>query len=254
MSTQIFLALLLVAAIQCSAGDDLPKFEIATLKLAPPPGESYQINLGTVRSGRLNLTNVTLGDCIKFAYGLVSDDQISGPEWIKSKTVLFDIVAEVPPDTPREKLLLMTEALLSDRLKLVLHREKRELRYLALVVGKNGPKMQRSIDESPQSRDNSAGHGRVTGNQVPMPLLASFLSRSEHEIVVDATGLTGSFQVKLQWKPGTAGSPTAVADDDPDGASLYTAINEQLGLQLRSRKGPLDILVVDQAEKTPAAN
>ena len=248
------MVLILAVTVHCRAADGLPQFEIATLKLAPPPGESYQINLGTVRSGRLNLTNVTLGDCIRFAYGLVSDDQISGPDWIKSKTVLFNIVAEVPPDTSREKLLLMTQALLSDRLKLVLRRERRELRYLALVVGKNGPKMQRSIDESPQSRDNSAGHGRVTGNQVSMPLLASFLARSEQEIVVDATGLTGSFQVNLQWKPGTAGSPTAESDEGGDGSSLYTAIKEQLGLQLRSRKGPLDILVVDYAEQTPVAN
>ena len=135
--------------------EDPAQFEIATLKLASSPGESYQINLGTVSGGHLRLTNTTLSDCIRYAYGLVSEDQISGPDWIRDKTILFNIVAEVAPNTPRDRVQLMTRALLADRLKLLVHQQKKELHYLALVIGKNEPKMRPAADESPQSRDNS---------------------------------------------------------------------------------------------------
>src|SRR5712675_1181 len=89
---------------------DGPRFEVATFKQSPPiQGDSYPITLGAVNGSRLTFTNVTLSDCIKFAYGLVSDDQISGPDWIWSKANLYDIVAVVPPAAPREQLLRMTQ-------------------------------------------------------------------------------------------------------------------------------------------------
>lgn len=120
-----------------------PAFEVATVKSSPPPeGDSININLGTVRNGQLTLTNATLSDCIRFAYGLVSDAQIAGPDWVKSKAVRFDIVAKVPPDTPRDQFPLMLRPLLAERLKLAFHYEPREMSFLALVVGKNGPKLQ----------------------------------------------------------------------------------------------------------------
>ncbi len=118
-----------------------PEFEVATVKSSPPPsGDTININLGTVRNGKVTMTNVSLSDCIKFAYGIVSDDQLSGPDWIKSKEVRFDIVAQAPADTPRDQLLLMLQPLLADRLKLALHHQQKELAYLGLVVGKNGLK------------------------------------------------------------------------------------------------------------------
>lgn len=147
----------------------------------------------------------------------------------------------------------MMQALLADRLKLVLHKDTKELRYLALTVGKNGQKLSPAADMSPQSRDNSAGRGRVTGNQMSMPLLASLLSRAEHELIIDNTGLTGEFKVRLKWTPDT-GTLSDSGNESPESPSLYTALPEQLGLQLKSSKGPVDILVVDRADKMPAAN
>lgn len=237
MTSQVMIVLLALLA-------QAPRFEIATLKRSPPPStDAYPITLGVVRDGKLNLTNVTLSDCIRFAWDSVSDDQISGPDWIRSQAVLFDIVAQVPPNASREQLLLMTQSLLADRLRLVVHKEQKELRYLALLPGKDGPKM-KQVAPDPQTRNNSGGRGRVTGNQVPMQLLAALLSRLERAIVVDDTGLPGSYQVNLNW----------TTDDTAAGASLFTAIQEQLGLRLEARKGPLDILVVDHADKTPAEN
>src|SRR3954469_18027707 len=111
------IAVLLALACLVRAADDSPRFEVATLKQAPPPtGDSYPITLGVVNGTRLNLTNVTLSDCLKFAYGLDSDDQLAGPDWMWSKANLYDIVAVVPPNAPREVVVKMTQALLTERL------------------------------------------------------------------------------------------------------------------------------------------
>jgi len=230
---------------------DLPQFEVATLKQAPPPsGDSYNITLGAIKRDRLYLTNVTLNDCVKFAYDLVSDDQISGPDWIRSKALLYDIVAVVPPNTPHGKVALMMQALLADRTKLVVHHEEREMKYLALVPGKGAPKMPAA--DTSQERNNSAGSGHVTGNRMPMGSLAMLISRMERQIVVDRTGLSGEYQIKLLWAPGSAGAD--VAPQDSTAPSIFAAVQEQLGLKLEARKGPLDVVVVDSAEKVPAEN
>ena len=226
-----------------------PQFDVATVKQSPPlTGDLYSINLGTVLNGKVTLANTTLSDCIRFAYGLVSDDQLSGPDWIKSKEVRFDIVAQAPPDTPREQLLLMLQALLAERLKVALHHEQRELPFLALVVGKNGSKLRAAkldagIAAGPQIL------GRIVSDRMSMSLLASLLSRFERQIVIDKTGLSGLFDVNLQWTSDRIG---ASATDGK--ASIYTAVQEQLGLRLEARKGPLDVLVVDFAQRVPSDN
>src|SRR5215467_5708325 len=102
------------------AAEQQPQFEVATVKLSPPvpAGTPLPVNLGSLRNGTAMLTNTTLSECIQFAYGLVSDTQIAGPDWIKSRDVRFDIVAKTGTDVPRERALLMMQSLLSERLKL----------------------------------------------------------------------------------------------------------------------------------------
>lgn len=226
-----------------------PQFDVATVKQSPPPtGDLYGINLGTVLNGRVTLSNTTLSDCLRFAYGLVSNAQLSGPDWIKSKEVRFDIVAQAPPDTSREQLLLMLQALLVERLKVALHHEQRDLPFLALVVGKNGSKLRAGkldagIAAGPQIL------GRIVSDRMSMSLLVSLLSRFERQIVIDQTGFSGLFGVNLQWTSDRIG---ATATDGK--ASIYTAVQEQLGLRLEARKGPLDVLVVDFAQRIPSDN
>ena len=158
-----------------------PQFEVATVKQSPPlTGDLYAINLGTVQNGKVTLTNTTLSDCIRFAYGLVSDDQISGPDWIKFKEVRFDIVAQAPPDTPREQLLLMVQALLAERLGLSLHHEQREHSFLALVVGKNGSKLS-AAKPGAAATPGPMILGRIVSDQMSMSRLASLLSRFERQ-------------------------------------------------------------------------
>ncbi len=245
---------LAVVGIAILSGIPLPiraqsTFDVATIKQSLlPDGDLFSINLGTIRNGKVALTNTTLSDCIRFAYGLVSEDQISGPDWIKFKEVRFDIVALAPPDTPREQLLRMLQALLADRLKLALHHEQRERSFLALVVGKGGSKLR------PASRDLGVAPGpmilgRIVSTQMSMFSLAALLSRFERQTVIDMTGLPGLFDVDLQWTSERGGTPTT--GDKP---SVYTAVQEQLGLKLEARKGPLDVLVVDSAQKVPDDN
>ena len=249
MKYAITAALLLAAGLRAGAAEPL-RFEAATLKQAPPPSGNYPIVLGLVQGSRFYMTNVTLSDCLKFAYGLVSDDQISGPDWLWSRADLYDIEAIIPPNPPHEKVMQMMQTLLTERMRVVIHHEDKAMKYLALVPGKGEVKMP-AADLS-EERNNSGGRGRITGNRATMALVAMLLSRMEHQIIIDQTGLTGEYRVALRWAPGSSGADTAPEDStDP---SLFVAVQEQLGLKLESRKGPLDVIVVDSAERIPSEN
>lgn len=246
------LALLLLPLLSAQVRE----FEVATLRMSPPPsGDSFNINLGQIRNGKLTISNANLSDCIKLAYNLVSDDQLTGPDWMRDKLVRFDVVAQAPPDTSREQVLLMLQSLLADRLKLKLHTEKKELSYLALQIGKNGSKLRPPpVGAVP---GNGINHSGNLDNIMTMEFLARLLSRFERDTVIDRTGLKGSFEVKLQWA--TAGNRTAVAGpnelpDSPSGPSLSTALQEQIGLRLVRQKGPLEVLVIDSVQRVPVDN
>jgi uncharacterized protein (TIGR03435 family) len=240
------------------------QFEVATMKLSPavPPGTPLPINLGAIRNGVATLTNTTLSECMQFAYGLVSSSQIVGPDWINDRDVRFDIVGKMPADTPRDQVLMMVQNLLSDRLQLKLHHEQRDLSFLALVVGKNGVKAARS-----QERDGAIVPAQVAGRilhpRMPMSTLATLLSRFERQLILDKTGLEGPFSVDLKWMPDflrerilQGGDPPVINGQTFDVTlpSIYTALPEQLGLRLESQKGPVDVLVIDHAEKVPVDN
>src|SRR6185437_9618840 len=81
-----------------------PSFDVASLKPAPPPSGRITVDLGNSSHGRLTLTNVTLSECLRFAFKIYTDDQIAGPDWIKDRHILFNIVAQAPPDAPRDEL------------------------------------------------------------------------------------------------------------------------------------------------------
>jgi uncharacterized protein (TIGR03435 family) len=239
-----FISMLLIAT-QAGAA---PEFEVATLKQSPPPaGDAIDINLGTVHNGRLTLANATLSECVRYAYNIVSDELVAGPDWIKSRAVRFDIVAQAPPGNNDDQFRQMLQTLLADRLKLTLHHEPKPLSYLALVRGTSGPRLL----PAKSSGSNTNRGGRILANRMSMPALAMLLSRFERQIVVDMTGLGGSYEFKLEWTPH---DPNGAAIDSVTGPSIFTAVQEQLGLKLESRKGPLDVLVIDHAEKVPEEN
>jgi uncharacterized protein (TIGR03435 family) len=241
-----------------------PQYEVATVKLSPPVplGTPLPINLGSVNNGTATLTNVTLSEWLQFAYGLVSEAQVAGPDWIKSRDVRFDIVAKTNPGVSRDDARLMMQSLLTERLKLSMHHEPREMPFLALVVAKNGPKLPPAKLGTPPAQIQPQIPGRLLHPQMPMAVLASLLSRFERQLVMDMTGLSGPFSIDLQWTPDTlrnrvapdGAAPLVNGQSVSDGPSLPTALQEQLGLRLESRKGPVDVLVVDHAEKVPTDN
>ena len=243
-----FTLLVCLAAI-CAAQQGKPEFDVASVKAVDVStlGDAVQMNLGSVQNGRVTFGNAMLKDCIRLAYGIPSDIQVIAPEWMKSMQYLYNIDARTDPKATPDEVQSMTRSLLEDRFKLKAHREQREMSYLALVVGKNGPKIA-AVSEVPVDfkRRNFAGNFDTI---LPMPTLAYLLSRFETERpILDMTGLTGSYRIQLKWAWAPRGAQT------PDGPSLFSALEEQLGLKLESRKGPIDVLVVDSAEKTPTEN
>lgn len=233
-----------------------PAFDVASVKPAAKiTTDTYNINLGKTNHGELTMNNVTLAECLKFAYGLTDNVQLDGPDWIKRKgEFLYDIIAKAPADTPHERLQLMLQTLLTERFQLVLHREQRQESYAALVQSKKGLKIEPADPNLPPSVRSTFHLGHIDSNGLYMTMLATVLSRFMRQPVLDMTGLTGRYVVKLDW------TPDPVEPVDPSkaapaaGPSIFSALQEQLGLKLESRKGPLEVIVVDHAERVPIAN
>jgi uncharacterized protein (TIGR03435 family) len=227
------------------------EFEVASVKPVDLSklGSAIAMNIGTVRHEEVTFGNATLNDCIRFAYGMGSDAQITGPDWIASRELLYDVVAKGPHGTSREELQAMMQTLLAERLKLTAHREQKPMSYYALVPGRTGPTIA-PVAEVPDGFRGTTYGGRIN-SILPMPALAYLLSRFETERpIIDQTGLRGLYQVRLEWTP----AQQLDRADAAAGTSLFTAINEQLGLKLEARKGPVEVLIVDRAEKVPTEN
>jgi uncharacterized protein (TIGR03435 family) len=250
-------AVLIAVLFGAGARGQRPEFDVASLKPVILDGaDTYTANLGTFRNGVLTQTNTTLAECIRFAYDISSDDLLSGPDWIKNKGVRFDILAKTAPDTPRSQALLMLRTLLEDRFKLELHREPRVLSYYALTAPNSTNKLQPAQDP-PITGGNSLYPGRIYHKSITMLLLATLIARFTRTPVLDQTAIPGTFEVKLDWARDNSlpsAVPNATVPEPADGPSLTEAVQKQLGLKLEKRKGTVDVLVVDHAEKTPLAN
>jgi uncharacterized protein (TIGR03435 family) len=182
---------------------------------------------------------------------LVSDDQVAGPEWTKSKAVRFDVLAKAPPSTPREQLLLMVRSLLQERFHLATHMERRAIPHLVLSIAKNGPKLHQ-VERDAATSKKTHWLGDITDEQMSIQTLALLLSRFMRQMVLDETGLKGVYEIKLEWTPEPA---RTVPDAAPEpGPSIFTAVQEQLGLKLEARKDAVEVLVIDHADTVPVEN
>jgi uncharacterized protein (TIGR03435 family) len=214
---------------------------------------------------------MTLKDLLTFAYQ-VRDFQISGgPGWLN--TDQFDIQAKAQGNPSRDQTMLMLQSLLADRFKLALHREIKELPIFELNVAKGGFKLQpieegsciRFDPQNPTPRapgktrmdycgNQGIGRGTVETANATMAELATLLSAVTRRTVVDKTGIAGQYRLQLTFVPDeTAPSEPGAPPPANDGPSIYTAVQEQLGLKLDSAKGPVEVLVIDHAEK-PSEN
>lgn len=239
-------------ALSAAAALAQPAFDVASLKPGGPVRSDglLEINLGTASHGVLTLTNTTLSECIRYAYGLTNEAQIAGPDWIRDRQFRFEIVAKATPDTSVEQLRLMLQGLLRERFRLEMHREPRKIAHFELTIAKGSSKLIESKPDTPAARVYY-GVGRLAYKHLPMDRFVVLLSRQMKQPVFDRTGLTGSYDINLEWTPDDV--PAAQTDSTPK-PDLFSAIQQQLGLKLEAAKGPLEVLVVDRAEKVPIGN
>jgi uncharacterized protein (TIGR03435 family) len=260
-----------------------PAFELASIK--PNKSGSNQTNFSPQPGGRFTATNVSVLQMIHIAYGtpvpLPFSNILAGPNWIF--TDHFDIIAKAEGNPTNDEFSLMLRALLAERFKLSVRHESRDRPIFALVLarsdGRLGPRLRRTnVDCSTPRTDTPslpvAGRsshtpspctlgnypGKLTATSIPMATLARMLVSwvDDHREVRDQTGLTGTFEVAIEWTPDRV-SPVAldapvevgraVAAIDPNGPSLFTAVQEQLGLKLQPKKDQADVLVIDHVEQ-----
>jgi uncharacterized protein (TIGR03435 family) len=246
------------AAAQKNAELKAPAYEIVSIK----PSESH--NNGSSWQSMpdgFRLTGMPLESLVFSAYGIIMESQVSGmPGWMGSDR--YDIEAKVDADTAArwEKLSgkerqqqenPMMQSLLVDRCKLKAHQETKELPVYNLVIAKDGLKMK----EAPADQ---GGMGTYTGSEITAKAtsienLALSLSGTVGRIIVDKTGLTARYDFTLKWAPDEAPKIVNGESGVDAGPSIFTALQEQLGLRLVPAKGPVETLVIDHIEK-PSAN
>lgn len=265
-------------------------FEVASIKPAAPM-QSGRIMVGsrggpgTGEPGQITFTNSSIADLIQSAYD-VKSFQVTGPGWLETER--FDVIAKVPAGATKAESRIMLQHLLADRFKLVLHRSTKESSLYALLVAKGGPKLKESATESDAEPAHEPGHVRggmtmmiAPGGRMRMVAAGTTIAKLVDALamqldrpIVDMTGLTGTYDITLEFAPDPAimqakmaamgmpppppppdgAGPAASPADSGPLATIFTALPEQLGLRLEARKGPVELLVVDSVEKTPAEN
>jgi uncharacterized protein (TIGR03435 family) len=199
----------------------------------------------------LTIRGATLKTAISWAYH-VMEYQVQGPEWLNADR--YDIAAKAGAPVPEDQIRLMLQTLLADRFKLTLHRQTKVFQAYLLTIGKNGPKFQESKSEGASSIVPRQDTMSVTISRTPLSQLTDMLSKVLQTPVVDMTGLTGRYDITLNLakylgdlQPSGGGPPDVVG-------VLLSGVQEELGLKLESKKTPLDLLIIDSAEKIPAEN
>lgn len=267
---------------QAFAQTAAPTFDVASVKPNKTGGMGTRIMFQP--GGRFKADNASLKMLIRLAYDVQNFQITGGPSWIDSDKYDVEGKAEGgPPDDMRtmteeqrkadlDRRRQMIQALLADRFKLSLHRESKEAPIYALVVAKGGPKLKELPPEAkteaapkdapaepdpkhPMRGGMRMGRGELTGEGIKLLFLADSLSNVVGRKVIDQTGLKGDYSFELKWTPdeshdqGFKGPGDAPAAPDANGPSIFTAIQEQLGLKLESQKSPVDLLVIDHVEK-----
>jgi uncharacterized protein (TIGR03435 family) len=233
-----------------------PEFEVASLKPNASGNPGFAVR---AMPAGINATNISLKRLIALGYA-VTDYQIFGDlPWLETQR--FDVEAKASKLTALPELRLMTQSMLDERFKLKFHRESRELSIYSLTLVKSGVKGPGLVDAPtepcppPTAATARCGTvttyiGRILGERGRMSQLADRLSTMLGRTVVDKTGLTGVYDIDLRFAPDPGlqqlpGGPPA----ETNGASIFTAMQEQLGLKLQAGKGPVEVIVVDSAEK-----
>ena len=218
------------------------EFEAASIKPHPPSDGPVRVSMAG-EHGRIRYVNVTVRACVRKAYGLRVYPLAQPGDPLS--TDRYDIVAEAPGGITEAQTMQMLRALLEDRFKLAVHRGTKQLPVFALVVGKKGPKF-REVKDDGSAAEIGGGEGhQIKAHHISMKLLAGALQGYLGDRVMDETGLTGLYDLNLDF---TADENTAA-----EGPRIFEAVQDQLGLKLEARKGPVEVIVIDHVEK-PSAN
>ena len=238
----------------------VPTFEVAAIRPANPDSESGTL-VNLTPGGGLRAVNATLKDLIETGYQVRSFQILGGPPW--TAAAKYDITATAATDEltrsierqpGNSEVRLKVQVLLRDRFQLQVHREIRTVPIYSLIVAKNGIKADSLKATSRAAKGINASRGAMLGEAATMANLAAKLSNLLDRPIENSTGLDGRYDFRLQWTP-ELDPPAANGGvaGDRFGPSIFTALQEQLGLRLESTKGPVEVLIIDQAER-PSAN
>jgi uncharacterized protein (TIGR03435 family) len=223
-------------------------FDVASVK--PSGTGATERSLTQSPGARLTTSNATARMLIMLAYQVMPDQISGGPGWLESDG--FDIEAKgADAKATPAQFRRMVQSLLADRFQLKVHRVTNDRSLYALVPAKNGPKLVEASGDDAETGVRIEGPGRITGVKATMSMLASALSKTLRSRVVDQTDLKGAYTFRLKFVPdqkpsqpdGDGAAPAA------DGPSIFAALQEQLGLTLKATRGPVEVLVIDRAEK-----
>lgn len=232
----------LALLIACAAdGQTTERFEVASVRISPS-GNAGRPSWNGPGGTTFTATNIPLKILVQMAYE-VDEKQILREGLLGSEQ--YDVAARPDGGTlTSERLKPMLVSLLAERFGLVTHRETKTVSGYALVKGKDGAKLHAS--EPSRAGQAATFRGRIVGRATDMVVLASMLGRPLGAPVVDSTGLKGTFDFELNFAP-----PESADSSLP---SIFTAVQEQLGLKLESRKVPLQMLVIDRCQRVPTEN
>ncbi len=257
----ILVSILAMSLAQTPAPTARLEFEAASIK--PNRSGMRGWSMPPPSHGSVNFKNVTLKLLVIEAYQIQEFQLAGGPSWLDSEK--YDITAK-SSGASRSQVNQMLQALLADRFGLAVHRETKDLPFYAITIAKNGPKHgptmhpaeagdcpDQSTPDHPCGGFNVRNRSHLHGERVSLRQLAEVLSFILNRTVLDQTGLKGNFDMQLDWTPDDGQFRGAERPDaapvDASGPTVYTALQEQAGLKLESRRGPVEILVIDRAEK-----
>jgi uncharacterized protein (TIGR03435 family) len=245
-------------------------FEVVSVKrrtpaeMAGPPGVMHFTPTGFRYSGRRLTGTLPLNIIIVEAYS-ITDMQLVGPKWLNwdSNSDSYEIEAIMPEGTNRPDSLLMLRTMLADRFGLRFHRETKDVPGYNLSISSRGHKLQASSTDKKSTApkiNGPAGPVKTTSRQraghfqawaMTMPDFVGWLSGWTGHPVTDSTGLTGRYDIELQWEPGEAGSFGGRPDDANE---VFQAVERQLGLRLERKTVPLEMFVIDHVDRMPTPN
>jgi uncharacterized protein (TIGR03435 family) len=232
------------ASGQTAASPQPEAFQIVSIKPNRNGGDDNSMKTSL---GRLKAVNVTPKELLLYAFGVRDSQLIGGPDWLTKERVDVEAVTGTTDDLNRATLQPLLQSMFADRFQLKFHRENTELPVYSLVVAKGGPKLTAHSGEGQPLTGihSSSGKKLVNARRTTMKRLAEVLSQQTDRFVIDNTDLGGEYDFSLAWT-----DDLAVDSEEP---SLFTAIQEKLGLKLEPTKGRVQVIVIDSLER-PSEN